>query len=135
MALDYNGNMRIKAGTKTIMHEQESSFSMSVGMQEIASKDIVGKNYNPQDVEWSISGTGIADNSTGAAQVDIKALMDTTKAKTLVSLEMTDDAVGNLAISGSGYYESVTMKSANKEKVTFDFSFKGIGEPTFALNA
>ena len=135
MALDYNGNMRIKAGTKTLMHEQESSFAMNVGMQEIASKDIVGKNYNPQDVEWSVSGSGIVDNSTGEAQVDIKALLDAVKSKAVVSLEMTDEVVGNLSVSGSGYYESVNVKSTNKEKVTYDFSFKGINEPDFALNA
>ncbi|QOD60656.1 hypothetical protein H9I45_15150 [Polaribacter haliotis] len=135
MALDYNGNMRVKAGTKTILHEQESSFSMSVAMQEIATKDIVGKNYNPQDVEWSISGTGIADNSDASAQVDIKALMDALKAKDAVAIEMTDEVVGNLAISGNGYYESISIKATNKEKVTFDFSIKGIGEPAFALNA
>lgn len=135
MALDYNGNMRIKAGTKTILHEQESSFSMNVGLQEIATKDITGKDYNPQDVEWSISGTGIADNSDSDAQVDVQALMDALKAKASVALEMTDDVTGNLMISGNGYYESITMKSANKEKVTFDFSIKGIGEPTFALVA
>ncbi len=135
MALDYNGNMRIKVGTKTLLHEQESTFTMTVGMQEVTSKDIVGKNYNPEDVEWSISGSGIADNTSGSAQVDVKALMDTVKAKTLTSLEMTDDVLNNLMISGDGYYESVSLKSVNKEKVTYDYSFKGIGEPTFALVA
>jgi hypothetical protein len=135
MALDYNGNMRIKVGTKTILHEQEASFSMSVGMQEIATKDIVGKEFNPQDVEWSISGTGICDNTTADADVDTKALLDALVAKASVALEMTDEVVGNVAIAGSGYYESMSIKSANKEKVTFDFSIKGIGVPTFALNA
>jgi hypothetical protein len=135
MALDYNGNMRIKAGTKTIMHEQESSLSMSVSMQEIATKDIVGKDYNPQDVEWSISGSGILDNSTGAAQVGALELANAFKSKALVSVEMTDDTSGNLAITGSGYYDSFNIKATNKEKVTFDFTIKGIGEPDFALNA
>lgn len=135
MALDYNGNMRIKAGTKTIMHEQESSLSMSVGFQEIASKDIVGKEYNPQDMEWSISGSGILDNSDGAGQVDAKALADALKAKAQIAVEMTDGVTGNLAVTGNGYYESFNIKSTNKEKVTFDFSIKGVGEPTFALNA
>ena len=135
MALDYNGSMRVLAGTKQILHEQESSFSMTVGMQEVATKDIVGKNYNPQDVEWSISGTGIADNSGDAAAVDIKALLDAVKAKASVSLEMTDTTAGNVSITGDGYYESVSVKSTNKEKVTFDYSIKGIGEPDFGVNA
>lgn len=135
MALDYNGNMRIKAGTKTLMHEQESTFTGTVGMQEITSKDIVGKDYNPQDLEWSISGTGIVDNTSGDAQVDIKALLDTWKSKTLVAIEMTDDVTGNLAISGSGYYTNVSLKSTNKEKATYDYSFQGINEPDFDLNA
>jgi len=135
MSLDYNGSMRVLAGTKTILHEQESSFSMTVGMQEVATKDIVGKNYNPQDVEWSISGTGIADNSDGDASVDIKALLDAVKAKAAVDLEMTDATTGNVSIGGSGFYESVSVKSTNKEKVTFDYSIKGIGEPVFGVNA
>jgi hypothetical protein len=135
MSLKYNGNMRIKSATKTLMHEQESTFTGSVGMQEITSKDIAGKDFNPQDLEWSVSGTGIADNSEGAAQVDIKALLDVWKAKEQVTIEMTDDVSGNLAIAGAGYYESVTVKSTNKEKVTYDFSFKGILTPTFELNA
>lgn len=135
MALDYNGNMRVKAGTKTIMHEQESTFSGSTASQEIASKDIVGKTYNPNELDWSIAGSGILDNSDGAGQVDAKALMDVWKAKTIFAVEMTDDVNGNLAVSGQGFYESVSIKSANKEKVTFDFTIKGIGEPDFALNA
>ena len=135
MALDYNGNMRVKAGTKTILHEQESSLSMTLGTQELASKDIVGKDYNPQDVEWSISGSGILDNSTGEAQVDAKGLADAFLAKLPIAVDMTDDVVGNLAISGTGYYDSFNIKSTNKEKVTFDFSIKGFNEPTFAVNA
>lgn len=134
MALDYNGNMRIKVGTETILHEQESSFSMNVGMQEIATKDIDGKEFNPQDVEWSISGTGICDNAA-ATENDIKTLLDALVAKVAVAIEMTDEVIGNVAIAGSGYYESISVKSANKEKVTFDFAIKGIGVPTFALNA
>tara|TARA_R110002096_G_scaffold347618_1_gene540927 strand:+ start:5322 stop:5726 length:405 start_codon:yes stop_codon:yes gene_type:complete len=133
--LDYNGSMRVKAGTKTILHEQESSFSMTVGMQELATKDIVGKNYNPQDIEWSLSGTGIADNSDADAQVDTLALLNAVKAKLPVALELTDGVSGNVMISGDGYYESVSIKSANKEKVTFDFAIKGIGEPVFANNS
>jgi len=134
MALDYNGNMRVKTSTKTVLHEQESSLSMTVAMQEIATKDIVGKQYNPQDLDWSISGSGILDNSEGAAQMDALALANAFKAKELVPVEFTDDVAGNLAVSGSGYYESFNIKSTNKEKVTFDFSIKGIGEPIFALN-
>ena len=132
--LDYNGSMRVKAGTKTILHEQEASFSMTVGMQEVATKDIVGKNYNPQDIEWSLSGTGIADNSDSDAQVDVQALLDAVKAKLPVALELADGVSGNVMISGTGFYESVSIQSTNKEKVTFDFAIKGIGEPTFALN-
>jgi hypothetical protein len=135
MGLDYNGNMRIKASTKTIMHEQESSFSGSVGTEEIATKDIVGKDYSLQDLDWSITGTGILDNSDGGAQVDAKILMDTWKAKEKFPIEMTDDVNGNLSISGTGFYENVSIKSANKQKVTFDFTIKGISEPDFDLNA
>ena len=133
--LAYNGNMRVKVGTKTILHEQESSLSMSVSMQELASKDIEGKDYNPQDVEWSISGSGMLDNSTGAAQVGALELANAFLAKAAIAVEMTDDVVGNLAVTGSGYYDSFNIKSTNKEKVTFDFSIKGILLPSFALNA
>ncbi|TVZ55599.1 phage tail tube protein [Lutibacter sp. Hel_I_33_5] len=133
--LAYEGKMRIKSGTKTFKHEIECNISMNVAMQELATKDIVGKNYNPQDLEWSMSGSGIADNPEGAGELGIKDLADAMKAKQLAALEMTDGVAGNMAISGNGYYESLTIKSANKEKVTYDFSIKGIGEPTFATNA
>lgn len=127
MSLVYNGAMRFKLATKTIMHEQESSFSSSLPSDEIATKDIQGRKYNFKDVEWSASGSGVADNSTGDAQQDVKALLEAHLAKTELAWEMTDDVSGNLSIGGTVVIESFSITSSNQSKVTYDYSIKGIG--------
>ena len=134
LGLDYNGKMRLVLGTKTIMHEQESSFSSTVPMDELASKDIAGKEYNLKDVEWSVSGSGLASNSDADAQMDIKALLEAHLSKAPIPFAMTDEVNGNMAIAGSVYIESVNTTSANQEKVTYDFSLKGIGVYTVGEN-
>jgi predicted secreted protein len=127
--------MRIKIGTKSVLHEVECTLNESRDFQEIASKDIDGKEYNPGSGTWSLSANAIADNSTGSAQVDLKAVVDAYQAKTLVDIELTDGVVGNLSYTGQAYIENYSLKSANQEKVTFDYALKGVGALTVVINA
>ncbi|OCK44380.1 hypothetical protein BA195_06800 [Tenacibaculum soleae] len=127
--LDYKGNMRIKIGTKTVMHEVECSFSSNTEFEEIATKDIEGKEFSASDITWSMSSNAVASNSTGDAQVDIKEMLTSQIGKQLVQIELTDDVSGNLTISGSAYIEGVNITSNNKEYVKFDYSLKGVGVP------
>ena len=63
MSLDYSGSMRIKIATKTIMHEVEASLNEARDFEELASKDIVGKDFHPKEGTWSLTGNAIAANS------------------------------------------------------------------------
>lgn len=128
--LDYKGNMRIKIGTKFVLHEVECSLSTNTEFEEIATKDIDGKEYSPSDITWSMSSNGVASNSTADAKMDIKAMLEAEIAKLPVTIELTDDVSGNLTVSGSAYIESVNVTSNNNEYMKFDYALKGIGVPT-----
>jgi predicted secreted protein len=135
MSLDYSGSMRIKIGTKTIMHEVEASLNESRDFEELASKDIVGKDFHPKEGTWSLSGNALAANSGGDAQVDLQAIVSSYQSKTLVAIELTDGITGNMAYSGNAYIENYNLTSANEDKVKYDFALKGIGVLTVAVNA
>lgn len=136
MALVYNGaNMRAKIGTKTIMHEISGKISLSKPLEEIATKDIVGKDFNPQDTEWSFSGEGVADNSSGATDIGVLEMAEALNDGTLSAFEFTDGIVGNLALSGDAYFTAFDLDATNKEKVKYSFSLTGKGVPVIALNA
>jgi predicted secreted protein len=135
MSLDYSGSMRIKIGTKTIMHEVEASLNESRDFEELASKDIVGKDFHPKEGTWSLSGNALAANSGGDAQVDLQSIVSSYQSKTLVAIELTDGITGNMAYSGNAYIENYNLTSANEDKVKYDFALKGIGVLTVAVNA
>ena len=135
MSLDYSGSMRIKIGTKTVMHEVEASLNESRDFEELASKDIVGKDYHAKEGTWSLSGNALAANSGGDAQVDLQSIVSSYQAKTLVAIELTDGITGNMAYSGNAYIENYNLTSANEDKVKYDFALKGVGVLTVAVNA
>jgi len=134
MSLDYSGSMRIKIATKTIMHEVEASLNEARDFEELASKDIVGKDFHPKEGTWSLTGNAIAANSNGDAQIDLQAIVASYQAKTLVAIELTDGITGNMAYSGNAYIEKYNLTSANEDKVKYDFSLKGVGTLTVAVN-
>jgi len=134
MSLDYSGSMRIKIATKTIMHEVEASLNEARDFEELASKDIVGKDFHPKEGTWSLTGNAIAANSNGDAQIDLQAIVASYQAKTLVAIELTDGITGNMAYSGNAYIENYNLTSANEDKVKYDFSLKGVGTLTVAVN-
>lgn len=134
MSLDYSGSMRIKIATKTIMHEVEASLNEARDFEELASKDIVGKDFHPKEGTWSLTGNAIAANSNGDAQIDLQAIVASYQAKTLVAIELTDGITGNMAYSGNAYIENYNLTTSNEEKVKYDFSLKGVGTLTVAVN-
>lgn len=140
MSLDYSGSMRIKIDatgtgtTKEIMHEVEASLNEARDFEELASKDIVGKDFHPKEGSWSLTGNAIAANSTDGLQLDLQAIVASYQLKTLVDIELTDGISGNMAYSGKAYIEQYTLTSANEDKAKFDFSLKGVGTLTVAVN-
>ena len=133
--------MRIKidatgGGTaKEIMHEVEASLNEARDFEELASKDIVGKDYHPKEGTWSLTGNAIAANSVGDAQIDLQAIVASYQAKTLVAIELTDGITGNMAYSGNAYIENYNLTSSNEDKVKYDFSLKGVGVLTVLINS
>ena len=135
MSLNYSGSMRIKIAEKTIMHEVEASLNEARDFEELASKDIVGKDYHPKEGTWSLTGNAIAANSVGDAQIDLQAIVSSYQAKTLVAIELTDGITGNMAYSGNAYIENYNLTSSNEDKVKYDFSLKGVGVLTVLINS
>ena len=141
MSLNYSGSMRIKidatgGGTaKEIMHEVEASLNEARDFEELASKDITGKDYHPKEGTWSLTGNAIAANSVGDAQIDLQDIVASYQAKTLVAIELTDGITGNMAYSGNAYIENYNLTSSNEDKVKYDFSLKGVGVLTVLINS
>ena len=141
MSLNYSGSMRIKidatgGGTaKEIMHEVEASLNEARDFEELASKDIVGKDYHPKEGTWSLTGNAIAANSDGDAQIDLQAIVESYNLKTLLPIELTDGLPDNMTYSGDAYIESYNLTSANEDKVKYDFSLKGVGVLTVVINS
>jgi len=141
MSLNYSGSMRIKidatgGGTaKEIMHEVEASLNEARDFEELASKDIVGKDYHPKEGTWSLTGNAIAANSDGDAQIDLQAIVASYNLKTLLPIELTDGLPHNMTYSGDAYIESYNLTSANEDKVKYDFSLKGVGVLTVVINS
>jgi hypothetical protein len=124
MAFDYKGSaMRIKLGTKTIMHEIDFSYGASTEFQELASKDVENA-VNAGKSTFSLSGNGYADNSAASAQEDIISMFAWRAAKTSKAFEISDGVSGNLSLSGTAYLESIEIQGTLNEVVTYSFTLK-----------
>ena len=126
MAFLEGSKMRIKTATKEVLHELDATLTESRDFEEIASKDIVGKNFTPGESNWSLSSNAWADNTPGAAK-DLKAIADDFENKALVAVTFTDGVSGNIIFSGSAYIENYSVKAAHGTTVTFDYNLKGVG--------
>lgn len=131
----YSGTtMRIKIGAKTIFHETDASLSSSIDFKEVASKDSNGKVKTPGSQSWSLSCNALIGND-GTVQEDLKTLYDKHVAKTLVTVEFTTDATGDVVFSGSAYVGTFNVTATNDEEVKGDFSFEGSGALAIAIKA
>jgi len=123
----YSGTiMRIKVGTKTIFHETKATFTTSRDFNELASKDINGKEVTPGSYSWSLTCDNLIANST--TQEDVATLDVQYQAKTLVDLEFSTDVSGDVVYTGKAYIDSYNIDATNEEGVTGSFSFKGSGD-------
>ena len=133
MAVYSGTTMRIKIGSKTIFHETKATFTTSRDFNELASKDINGKEVTPGSYTWSLTCDALIANST--TQEDLASLDVAYQAKTLVTMEFSTDVSGDVVYSGSAYVESYNVDAANEEGVTGSFSFKGSGDYTLGTVA
>ena len=128
MALYEGSAMRLKIGAKTILHETNVEIEVQTEMKDISTKDIAGIFTSPGKQSFSISGSAYADNSTGAAQEDIKTILASWKAGSLITLTIADGVTGNVTLSGDGYFQNVKISADDGEVVKYDFSLKGNGD-------
>lgn len=131
----YEGSlMRIEIGGKKVLHEQDATLNMGLDFKEIASKDTDGVQTIPGKKSWSLSSNAYAEN-TEVTHNGLKYIADALQSKILVDLKFTDGKAGHMVFSGQAYIESFSIKSSTDEAVTFDYSLKGNGELTIAVNA
>ena len=124
MAFDYKGStLRVKIGTKTIMHEIDFSYGESTEFQDIASKDVENAVIDGKST-YSLSGNGYADNSAGDAQEDIASLFAWRAAKDSKAIGIADGVSGNIAITATAYLESIEIQSTLNEVVTYSWTMK-----------
>lgn len=124
MAFDYNGSaLRVQVDTKTIVHEIDFSYSESTDFEELASKDVENAVSGGKST-YSLSGNGYADNSAGDAQEDLASLFAWRAAKASKAVSIADGVVGNIAIAGNAYLESIEIQGALNEKVKYSWTMK-----------
>ncbi|WP_435263457.1 phage tail tube protein [Tenacibaculum sp. nBUS_03] len=131
----YEGSvMRIEIGGKKILHEQDATLNVSSDFKEIASKDTNGVETSPGKKSWSLSSNAYAANSP-TTNNGIKDISEAWQSQALVDIKFTDGVGGNMVYQGQAYIESFSIKATTDEAVTFDYSLKGNGELTIALNS
>lgn len=127
----YKGKlMRLKIGTKTIFHETSVKFNTSKDFNELASKDITGKEVTPGSYTWGLSCESLIADSVASAQEDLVSLLTAFQADTLLAVQFTSDVSGEVVISGNVYVETCDVDATNEEGVTGSFAFKGDGDFT-----
>ena len=131
----YKGkDLRIKVEGKTVFHATECSFSSSMNIDSIATKDTTGEVGTPSTLSWTLSTNALVTNAPSGSTTTqgTKSLLDYHKAGTLVEIEFATGETGDLIISGSAYIESCELQAPVQGNATFSASFKGDGDYTVA---
>ena len=126
----YKGkNLRISVDGSTIFHATECSFTSSMQLEEIATKDTNGNIVVDGNYSWGVSTNMlVADKAVASTQDDFVGLLNKFKAGATVAIEFTTGETGDLIISGDAKIESVNFSAPTSGFATGDASFKGTGD-------
>ena len=127
MAEFYQGSaLRIKIGTKTILHETDCSLDLKRDMKNIGSKDVDGELVIPGKKSFSLSGSAIATKGDGS-QEELDTILAAYDAGTEIDISLADGITGHIVISGKAFFENVKLQAPDEEVVKYDFSIIGNG--------
>ena len=133
MAVYQGTEMRLKFGTKTLFHETSAKFNISKNFEELASKDIAGKEVIPGSYDWGLSADSLISLSSASAQEDVQTLLTALIDATVLSVEFSTQTTGDLLLSGDVYVSSADVDSQHENGVTGSFEFKGTGSITVGV--
>lgn len=126
-------NLRIKIDDNTVYHSTECSFSSTLELEGLATKDTDGNVQTPGNYEWSLSTSAlVAVQAGGSTQNDTHGIMTKYLAKALVDVEFTTDVAGDIIITGQAYIASCNITAPVSGSATYDISLTGDGDITLA---
>lgn len=124
-------NLRIKIADNTVYHATECSFSTTLELEGIATKDTAGNVQSAGNYEWSLSTSAlVAVKSTGSSQNDTFSILEKYLAKTAVDVEFTTDVANDIILSGSAYLSSCNITAPTNGTSTYDVVLTGDGTLT-----
>lgn len=127
----YKGkNLRIHIGGKVVFHATDCTFTTSLELESIATKDTNGKKSTPGAYEWSLSTNMLLNNKASdmTDKLSTKELVAAYTAKQLVAVEFTTKELGDFIISGNAYIASLDMSAPVSGAATGSTSFTGDGD-------
>lgn len=126
-------NLRIKVADNTVYHATECSFSSTLELEGLATKDTDGNIQTPGNYEWSLSTSAlVAVKQTASSQNDTFSIMEKYLAKEAVTVEFTTDVSGDIILSGSAYISSCNITAPVNGSATYDITMTGDGDVTLS---
>ena len=124
----YKGrDLRIFVDGLPIYHATECSFSSSMKIESIATKDTQGEEGVASNYTWSLSSKGLVANAPGSHQ-STKSLLELHKAGTPVTIQFRTNEAGDIIITGQALIETAAIGAPVEGSATFDAGFKGNGD-------
>lgn len=119
-------NLRIKIDDNTVYHATECSFTTSMELEGIATKDTNGNKQTPGNYEWGLSTNAlVANKATSSDQNDTVSILTKYQTGALVAVEFTTDVEGDIIITGNCYIQSCNINAAVSGSATYDITMTG----------
>lgn len=126
-------NLRIKIGAGTVYHAVDCSFTTSMELEGIATKDTNGNMQTPGNYEWGLSTNAlVALKPAAGSQQDTQSILTLYQAGSLVAVEFTTDVAGDFTITGNCYIASCNISAPTAGSATYDVTLTGDGDFTVA---
>lgn len=126
-------NLRIKIGAGTVYHSTECSFTTSMELEGIATKDTNGNIQTPGNYEWGLSTNAlVANRAASSTQNDTKSILDLYQAGETVAVEFATEEAGDIIITGNCYIASCNITAPVSGSATYDITLTGDGDFTVA---
>lgn len=129
----YKGkNLRILVGGKALLHSTECSFSTTLNMEAIGSKDTNGNIQTPGSYEWSLTANTLFVDKDVADTTfnDTLELIEMYLTKGEVEVQFTTNLGQEVIIKGNAYMTGINFAAPTEGSATGDFSFVGNGDFT-----
>lgn len=119
-------DLRIFVDGLPIYHATECSFSSTMKIESVATKDTEGEDGTTSNYSWNLSSKGLVANAPGSHK-GTKSLLELHKAGTPVEVQFRTEETGDFVIFGTAFIESANIGAPVEGSATFDASFKGKG--------